>query len=157
MFKESLEAEAQDRTYLQLATVYTMQGRLDDAIATYITALAQSPDNPELLTQLGLLYLRTSTPPLASNCNVTTQVACLPLRPTPQACMQVKVTLRYSLSPSPSRLNPQRQRRFWPWAAFFRIDKIWTAPCSSIVPPPSQTRTPLRCVLAASPDSSHVP
>lgn len=62
MFRQSLAVEPQDRTYLQLAAVYTLQGKLEESISTYTTALAQSPNNPELLTQLGLLYLRTSTP-----------------------------------------------------------------------------------------------
>lgn len=59
MFKRSLACEPQDGTFEQLAKVYGMQDKYEQAVDTYVDALKHSPENPELLTQLGLLYLRT--------------------------------------------------------------------------------------------------
>ena len=42
----------------QLGKVYTLQEKFQEAIDVYLEALEFSPENPELLTTLGLLYLR---------------------------------------------------------------------------------------------------
>lgn len=47
-----------DTTYLALGQVYVQQGNLRKAIDTYLEALEYTPDNAELLTTVGLLYLR---------------------------------------------------------------------------------------------------
>lgn len=47
-----------DITYMQLGRTFTMQERFQEAIDIYVEALDKSPENPELLTTIGLLYLR---------------------------------------------------------------------------------------------------
>eukprot|EP01006_Ploeotia_vitrea_P030512 TRINITY_DN62906_c0_g1_i1.p1 TRINITY_DN62906_c0_g1~~TRINITY_DN62906_c0_g1_i1.p1 ORF type:complete len:441 (-),score=29.92 TRINITY_DN62906_c0_g1_i1:114-1436(-) len=47
-----------DSTYMQLGKLYTLQEKYQDAIDIYLEALDYSPENPELLTTVGLLYLR---------------------------------------------------------------------------------------------------
>ena len=43
---------------MQLGEVYVRQENYRAAVDTYLEALEQSRENPELLTMLGLLYLR---------------------------------------------------------------------------------------------------
>jgi Flp pilus assembly protein TadD len=43
---------------LQIGSVYMEQGDLESALSTYMEALEHSPDNPELLTTLGITFLR---------------------------------------------------------------------------------------------------
>ena len=43
---------------MQLGKVYTLQEEYRQAIDVYLEALEFSPENPELLTTVGLLYLR---------------------------------------------------------------------------------------------------
>lgn len=45
---------------MQLGEVYARKEDYRSAIDTYLEALEFSPENPELLTTLGLLYLRLS-------------------------------------------------------------------------------------------------
>lgn len=47
-----------DATYLQLGKLYTELEKYEQAVETYLEALEFSPENPELLTTVGLLYLR---------------------------------------------------------------------------------------------------
>lgn len=47
-----------DSTYLQLGKVYVLQEKYQEAIDTYLEALEYSPESAELLTTVGLLYLR---------------------------------------------------------------------------------------------------
>jgi len=47
-----------DSTYMQLGKLYTLQEKYQEAIDIYLEALDYSPENPELLTTVGLLYLR---------------------------------------------------------------------------------------------------
>lgn len=47
-----------DATYLQLGKLYAQRGDIKTALETYLEALEYSPDNPELLTTVGLLYMR---------------------------------------------------------------------------------------------------
>lgn len=47
-----------DATFLAIANVYSLQDKLDDAIATLEEALEFSADSSDILTLLGLLYLR---------------------------------------------------------------------------------------------------
>jgi len=50
--------ERHDITYIQLGKVYSLQQMHHQAVEVYQEAVEFSPDNPELLTTLGLLYLR---------------------------------------------------------------------------------------------------
>lgn len=43
---------------LQIGQVYMDQGNLEAALSTYMEALENSPDNPEILTTLGITFLR---------------------------------------------------------------------------------------------------
>eukprot|EP01061_Rhynchopus_euleeides_P047827 TRINITY_DN9864_c0_g4_i1.p2 TRINITY_DN9864_c0_g4~~TRINITY_DN9864_c0_g4_i1.p2 ORF type:complete len:424 (+),score=149.22 TRINITY_DN9864_c0_g4_i1:287-1558(+) len=49
-----------DTTYVQLGKLYTLQDKYHEAIDVYLESLDYSPENPELLTTVGLLYLRLS-------------------------------------------------------------------------------------------------
>ena len=57
-FLRSNVIQRHDCTFLQLGKLYTLQEKYNDAIDTYVEALEFSPENPELLTTLGLLFLR---------------------------------------------------------------------------------------------------
>eukprot|EP01006_Ploeotia_vitrea_P011736 TRINITY_DN31181_c0_g1_i1.p1 TRINITY_DN31181_c0_g1~~TRINITY_DN31181_c0_g1_i1.p1 ORF type:complete len:493 (-),score=270.15 TRINITY_DN31181_c0_g1_i1:37-1356(-) len=64
-YDEAIEAletandiQRQDATYLQLGKVYTLQEKYEDAINVYQEALVYSPENPDILVTIGLLYLR---------------------------------------------------------------------------------------------------
>ena len=47
-----------DATFMQLGKVYTLQEQYRNAIDVYLEAIEFSPENPEILTTIGLLYLR---------------------------------------------------------------------------------------------------
>ena len=64
-FRQSLAATPQDSVYMNLGKVLTLQQKLDEAGAVYEEALKGSPQNPELLTTMGLLYLRSEKNDLA--------------------------------------------------------------------------------------------
>ena len=57
-FKKANKLQRHDITFMQLGKVYTLQEDYDKAIEVYLDALEFSPENPEILTTLGLLYLR---------------------------------------------------------------------------------------------------
>jgi len=57
-FKKANAIQRHDTTYMQLGKVYTLQEQYRTAIDVYLEALDFSPENPELLTTVGLLYLR---------------------------------------------------------------------------------------------------
>ena len=57
-FKRANSIQRHDTTYMQLGKVYTLQEDYRTAIEVYLEALEFSPENPELLTTVGLLYLR---------------------------------------------------------------------------------------------------
>jgi len=50
--------ERHDATYMQLGKVFTLQEMYQQAIEVYQEAYEFSPENPELLTTMGLLHLR---------------------------------------------------------------------------------------------------
>ncbi|XP_043217717.1 Bardet-Biedl syndrome 4 protein-like isoform X2 [Amphibalanus amphitrite] len=56
--RRSLQLHQHERTYDQLGQVALLQGDLQEAIATYQQATEQFPESAELLTSLGLLYMR---------------------------------------------------------------------------------------------------
>jgi len=47
-----------DATYVQLGKLYTLQEKYQDAVDVYLVAVDSTPESPELLTTVGLLYLR---------------------------------------------------------------------------------------------------
>jgi len=55
--EEALQVHKHDITYLQLGKVLLQQGKMDEAVASYETALTFSPESAEILTTLGLLFL----------------------------------------------------------------------------------------------------
>lgn len=57
-FLNANSIQKHDKTFIMLASVYTQQENYREAIATYTEALEFSPENPKLLTTIGLLYLR---------------------------------------------------------------------------------------------------
>jgi len=57
-FKRANSIQRHDMTYMQLGKVYTLQEQYRTAIDVYLEALEFSPESPELLTTVGLLYLR---------------------------------------------------------------------------------------------------
>ncbi|CCI40533.1 unnamed protein product [Albugo candida] len=57
-FQRANAISRHDTTFLQLANVYMIQNDYKNAIITYQEALEFSPDNPKLLSGLGLAYLR---------------------------------------------------------------------------------------------------
>mmetsp|Transcript_23304 Transcript_23304/g.68672 ORF Transcript_23304/g.68672 Transcript_23304/m.68672 type:complete len:301 (-) Transcript_23304:271-1173(-) len=57
-FKQANSIQQHDVTYIQLGKVYTLQEDFRTAVEVYLEALEFSPDNPEMLTTVGLLYLR---------------------------------------------------------------------------------------------------
>ena len=56
--KRANSIQRHDTTFMQLGKVYTLQEDYRTAIDVYLEALEFSPENPELLTTVGLLYLR---------------------------------------------------------------------------------------------------
>ena len=57
-FQHANTIERHDATFLQMGKVYTETKAFSEAIDVYLEALEFSPDNAELLTTVGLLYLR---------------------------------------------------------------------------------------------------
>jgi len=57
-FQKANSVQPHDTTYMQLGKVYTLQENYKAAIDVYLEALEFSPENPEILTTIGLLYLR---------------------------------------------------------------------------------------------------
>jgi Flp pilus assembly protein TadD len=52
------QIQPHDSTYLQMGAVHAERGDVEAALHTYLEALEHSPDNPELLTTLGVTFLR---------------------------------------------------------------------------------------------------
>eukprot|EP00736_Rhodelphis_marinus_P012995 Rmarinus@m.5854 len=57
-FRRANSIQRHDTTFMQLGKVYTLQENYKQAIEVYLEALEFSPENPEILTTVGLLYLR---------------------------------------------------------------------------------------------------
>ncbi|XP_062998416.1 Bardet-Biedl syndrome 4 protein isoform X2 [Elgaria multicarinata webbii] len=53
----ALQLNRHDLTYVMLGKIYLLEGNKDQAIEVYTKAVEFSPENTELLTTLGLLYL----------------------------------------------------------------------------------------------------
>uniref|UniRef100_A0A383V8L7 Uncharacterized protein n=1 Tax=Tetradesmus obliquus TaxID=3088 RepID=A0A383V8L7_TETOB len=52
------QIQPHDTTYMQIGAVHAERGELEQALSTYLEALEHSPENPEILTTLGLTFLR---------------------------------------------------------------------------------------------------
>lgn len=57
-FRTAIDIQPHDSSYIQLGKVYTLLDDYQTAIMTYMEALEHSPENAEILTTLGLLFLR---------------------------------------------------------------------------------------------------
>ena len=57
-FVQAKSIEQHDSTFLQLGKVYALQANYPAAIEVCLEALQLCPDNAEVLTTIGLLYLR---------------------------------------------------------------------------------------------------
>ncbi len=57
-FQRAISIAGQDATYLALGALHTANGDIGAAISVYCEGLEHSPENPELLTQCGLAFLR---------------------------------------------------------------------------------------------------
>ena len=57
-FRRANDIQRHDVTFIHLGKVMTLQEKYKEAIEVYLEALEFSPENPELLTTVGLLYLR---------------------------------------------------------------------------------------------------
>lgn len=57
-FQQANEVRRHDQTYIELGKVYAAQQDYKSAIEVYLEGLEFSPDNSELLTTIGLLYIR---------------------------------------------------------------------------------------------------
>lgn len=57
-FKRSLQLHRNEQSYVMLGKVFLQEGDVNMAIDVYRRAVEFSPENPELLTTLGLLYLQ---------------------------------------------------------------------------------------------------
>uniref|UniRef100_T1DCK4 Putative BBS-4 protein n=1 Tax=Cupiennius salei TaxID=6928 RepID=T1DCK4_CUPSA len=57
-FRQALQLRAHDETFVALGKLYILEGDIKAAISTFRKAVEHSPENPELATKLGLLYLQ---------------------------------------------------------------------------------------------------
>lgn len=56
--RQALQIRPQDETFIALGQLHVMEGDMKAAISTYRKAVEHSPENPELASKLGLLYLQ---------------------------------------------------------------------------------------------------
>ncbi|KEG13380.1 BBS4-like protein 4 [Trypanosoma grayi] len=61
-FVKSISIQRRDCTIMQLGKVLVLQKEYERAISLYEEALQTTPDNPDLLTTLGLLHLKVNKP-----------------------------------------------------------------------------------------------
>jgi len=57
-FRAAIDIQKHDATYIQMSKVHTLLDDYTSAIDVCLEAMEFSPENPEILTNLGLLYLR---------------------------------------------------------------------------------------------------
>ncbi|XP_065065030.1 Bardet-Biedl syndrome 4 protein-like [Rhopilema esculentum] len=60
--KAAIQYSKHDISFIMLAKCFLNEGNLDAAIDVYKKAVEYSPENPELMTTLGLLFLQTGQP-----------------------------------------------------------------------------------------------
>jgi Bardet-Biedl syndrome 4 protein len=56
----AVDIQPHDSTFIQLGKIYTLLDNIQSAINVYMEALQHSPENTEVLTTLGLLFLRSN-------------------------------------------------------------------------------------------------
>ena len=66
-FKHANDISRNEETFQQIGRTYALQEDYKNAVATYLEALQFSNDNEELLSAMGLLYLRLGEPGKAFN------------------------------------------------------------------------------------------
>mmetsp|Transcript_54708 Transcript_54708/g.150747 ORF Transcript_54708/g.150747 Transcript_54708/m.150747 type:complete len:413 (-) Transcript_54708:406-1644(-) len=64
-FQRANSIQRHDATYMQLGKVYQLQENFEEALKVYQDAIDFSPENPELLTTVGLVWLRLQENPKA--------------------------------------------------------------------------------------------
>ncbi len=57
-FSSANSIKQHESTYIQLARTYRLMGNDEDALQNYLDCLEQTPENPEILTMIGLLYIK---------------------------------------------------------------------------------------------------
>lgn len=57
-FETANSIQRTDSTFIQIGRVYRLLGKEEDALNVYMEALEICPENPELLTTIGLLFLK---------------------------------------------------------------------------------------------------
>eukprot|EP00775_Hariotina_reticulata_P011878 gene11878-12022_t len=57
-FDKANAVQPQDTTYMQIGAVHIERGELEKAVNIYLEALQHSPENPDILTTLGVTFLR---------------------------------------------------------------------------------------------------
>jgi Bardet-Biedl syndrome 4 protein len=57
-FETANSIQRHEKTFIQMGRAYRLLGKDDDALSVYTEALETCPENPELLTTVGLLYLK---------------------------------------------------------------------------------------------------
>jgi Bardet-Biedl syndrome 4 protein len=58
MLEAANSIQRHENTYSQLGRVYRLMGKDEEALNVYMDALEIAPESPELLTTIGLLYLK---------------------------------------------------------------------------------------------------
>jgi Bardet-Biedl syndrome 4 protein len=57
-FKKANEIHPNDQTFIELGKLYSAQQDYKSAVEVYLEGLEHSPENSELLTTIGLVYIR---------------------------------------------------------------------------------------------------
>eukprot|EP00878_Enallax_costatus_P021778 GHUV01023071.1.p1 GENE.GHUV01023071.1~~GHUV01023071.1.p1 ORF type:complete len:412 (+),score=86.66 GHUV01023071.1:96-1331(+) len=57
-FRRANSIQPHDATYMQIGALHLEQGQVEQALNTYLEALEHSPENPDILTTLGVTFLR---------------------------------------------------------------------------------------------------
>lgn len=73
-----MELEPYEKTFEQLGKVLVMQERPEEALAVYMESLQLTPDNADVLCQIGLLHLRQGDPDFHCSCGNGEQLCWLP-------------------------------------------------------------------------------
>ncbi|CAM9913416.1 unnamed protein product [Discosporangium mesarthrocarpum] len=66
--KQANAISRHDSTFMQMGKVYQLQGKPEEALSIYRDALEFSPENPELLTTMGILHLQEGDNQKAFEC-----------------------------------------------------------------------------------------
>lgn len=75
-FRKAIELEPYEKSYEQLGKVLIMQERPNDALTVYMQSLQLTPDNADILCQIGLLHLRQGNPKFCHRSRIFAMVTC---------------------------------------------------------------------------------